>query len=1219
MSLLHALECSHRLEEICERFGFFATPRWRGEAPVALEIAIEAFARVRIGGLPLGGAALHGRCAGGLRADERALHIEWSDPQADLPALERDLLALFEGLMVADPASFYEKPRRVVSVPSSGELPQSKATLERFYGGDFLPREKKPAVIDLARSQGPWLRSIDQEPLQIIDAASQIASLASGVRPDAVQRALDEGAFDALVLAAGDAQHEPSAQAFDGLRAALSAVASFGLEHACFTNGGSEANEKAFHIARLNGPGGRRVLAFEGAFHGRTLLPLYATWNRSKRSAFQLDGFEATFLTLPALEDAYNDPPIPALWRQAWANPEGARAEFKGSAPDLDAEVDALCAVEAAIREGDVLAVIIEPYQCEGGDRTASRRFFNGLRALTRGYGVPLIFDEVQSGFGLSGKPFWHQNFNLIDAEGRPDAPDLVTGAKRAQLGYVLSRWPDPAPGFAHAASALRGQLHLETLLTHPGHQGRARQQLDALVEAFPTLVSQPRAFGDAFAFDLPNATIANQLIAQRFYRGYMVYIAGERTLRYRLNRSMTVAEVDRIFEVIHSSLSALIAQAGGLGDDLIERISAQTVPAWVPGAPPRHRRILPDLEALLQTPTGLNADRILSVRGELSAAQRALGAAALGLAPSEGRGARAVEAARAADAVVFHRAVGVPLRHWLADALGTRLRRVEAAQFDALSAQIEQVEIESYEPARRDSLAYLRTLVEAKDSICLIAEDPQGLVGFAFSAPLELFTDQHGPAEDAHRGVGNTLYSADITVAPRARRQGLGLRMKLAQIAHALPMRDDAGAPRYRFITGRNRVGHAEAMWRLNQSLGAYEVGLYMGQYGELEGIARYYRIPLRRFDRGAAPARYDDGLLDLASGVWMPTGEAHPHLQHARRLGVFDEAALTKLTVSNFITPAYARAAEYLRAIAPQANPHMYFTSCADEMVDKTLRALKFHRAEGQIAVGFEGGYFGTNTAACRSLSGEGGTGPEEGHFGWPILAHPAQNLGACLAGLDTLVAERGPEAILGVFIESVQWRTGRALDAASWAALCAWRDRTGVPLVLSETTTGLYRNGTGRFFWVDGMAEGADVVLWWAGGQIGHIFSNDRSFVAKPLTLISTWDGDELSATRLLWQMYVARDVDVGALSEALDRALQNLPAGVRAGGLGLYRSLLCESEAAAEQLYVELLQCGVTVGHVEGAALIVSPALSITERQIKSFGLALREIAAQRAEA
>ena len=1235
MNRLLSLEYQHRLEEVCERFGFFARPLDSADATAGLLVPAEQFARLRVAGRRLTPARLRNLAfSSALECDEKGLHLTWQKGQRSPQAMEEALLRLFGLLLPHDPAAFLERPRREVRVPTEGTLPESAVFLERFYGKNFLPREKKAPVIDLARSQGPYLRSVDADPLQIIDAASQIASLAAGVRPDAVQRALDDGEFDALLPGSPSEADPAAAVAFAGLRDALLKVASPGLEHVCFTNGGSEANEKALHLARLHGPGGRRVLAFEGAFHGRTLVPLYATWNPAKRAAFQIPGFEATFLKMPWQVDPYGDPPIPAGWRTAWADPSGPRAELRSGDAELDGEIEALCAVEASILEGDVMAVLVEPYQCEGGDQSASRRFFHGLRALTRGHGVPLIFDEVQSGFGLSGKPFWHQRFKLIDAAGKPDGPDLVTGAKRAQVGYVLSRWPDPSPTPAHAASALRGRLHLEYLLARPGHEARARQQLSELMGKFGDIFSNPRAFGDAFAIDLPNNAIANHLIAQRFYRGYMVYIAGERTLRYRLNRGMSVADVDRIFDVIEASTHALIEQAGGRGEHLIERMTAMKAPAWAP-AKPTKGTAAPTLAQVLADASAATADRVLGLLGELCEEDRENGAAALGLSLKLARGDSARAAITAADPQAFEHRVGVSLEQWAADALGTRVRRIAPRDFDGLASHIKRLEEESYEPARRDSLAYLRTLVEAADSVCLVAEDPTGLLGIAFAAPLELFGDQDGPLQDPHRGRNDTLYSADITVSPRARRRGLGRRLRVSVLGEALKLRDEHARPRYAYVTGRNRVGRAEAMWRINQAFGAYEVDLHMGQYGELEGIARYYRIPLRRADRRAfssaggadrrafssaggadrrafAPHGSAPALLDFAEGIRRPTGAAHPSLVHAAQIGVFDEPALTKLTVSNFITPAYARAAEYLQAIAPAGNQHLYFTSCQDEMVDKSLRALKHQRGQGRIAVGFAAGFFGTATAASRSLSGGGGTAPDEGYFGWPILPHPNANPAATVAALDALVAAEGAEALLGVYIETVQERTGVALSNAAWQALCAWRDRTGVPLVLSETTTGLYRNGRGRFFWVDTVSGDADIVLWWAGGQTGHVFSNDRTYVSTPLTLISTWDGDELSATRLLWQMYAAGYVDPIDRSAELEATL--VGAGVEAGalgGLGLYRTLHLTGDRAA-RLQTALAMLGVQVGRPQPDTLAFAPPITVSAADLSAFGKALRTV-------
>ncbi len=1193
MNLLARLEMQHRLEEVAERFGLRLDV-----ADDALHLPFARLSHARVEGRPLDlERGARRAAAAGLEVAGEGLRLPLD---GDAQAAEDALLAFLSPLLEADPKAFLGMPVPRIHVPADGSLPQSAVWLERFYGGDFLPREKKPAVVDLRHCQGPFLRSVDDDPLQIVDAASQIASLAAGFRPGRVQAALDEGAFDPYLVAAHDVRSPEAAPAVEAFVEGLLEVAAPGLEHVCLVNGGAEANEKAFHIAQRHGPGGKRVLAFEGSFHGRTLLSLYATWNPVKRAPYELPGYEATFLPWPAPEDPYADPPIPAGWRHHWSNPERGPATW-GSDPLLQTEAAILEKLAAEIRAGDVLCCVVEPYQCEGGDRPATRRFFHGLRALTRAHGVPLIFDEVQIGFGLSGRAFWHHWLRLVDVDGRPDAPDLVTGAKRAQVGYVLSRWPDPDPGPTHVASALRGAIHLDIVSTRTTHALHADQRLEKLVHRWPDVVSRPRVYGDAFAFDLPDGVVANKLIAQRFYRGYMVYIAGENTLRYRMNRAMRVKDVDAIFDAIEASIEAMVTAAGGPGPDLAARMAAVEVPEW--SAPPKkgEEKPPPTVTEVLLDETGARADVVMEDFGTLHPGDRAAGTAYLGL-PADVRGTAARQAIAEADADAFEAAVGVPLLRFAADVYGTRVRRIDVRDFDALADQIYRLEAETYEPIRQEPLADLRVIVAAADSVCLVAEDPQGLVGMAFAAPLELWPDLDGPRQDPHRGADNTLYSADLTVAGRVRGRGVGRRLRVATLREALRLRHADGRPRYAYVTGRNKLADATAMWTLNRRFGAYEVDIFAHQYDRRDGMARYYRIPLRRHDRRALAAPTEPpARLDLGCGVHLPLGVGHPALDRARDLGVFDEPALTKLTVSNFITPGFARYAEYVRAIAPAGNAHLYFTSCPDEMVDKSIRALKHNRKDGRLVVGVEGGFHGTNTAAARSL-----TDGADAHFDWPRVPHPGDDGSACVAALDALVEAHGAEALIGVYLESVQARTGRSLTPAAWKALCAWRDRTGVPLVLQETTTGLYRNGAGRFFWVDAVEGDADVVLWWAGGQIGHVFSNDRTFVPKPLTLISTWDGDELSAARLLRAMYVARGLDAAERATALDAALER--AGAEAAGAGLYRVLTLEAERA-DAVAARLAEAGIALHRPTPTALVVAPPLTVTDESLARLAAVL----------
>lgn len=1231
------------LEEVAERFHLelepVATPDGR-----TLRLPFWRVTSLRHNGRPLAdlGAIEALAARHGFSVDDGGIAIT---PARDA---EERLRGLCTELMEHDPEAFFRLPSRDIQIPASGDLPESRAWLERYYGDGFTVREKKNVVFDLGRSQGPYLRSVDRDALQIIDAASQIATLPAGARPGLVQAALDEGRLDEHLLSAQDTRPQDATATAEFAKAVV-ALGSPRLKHLSLTNGGSEAIEKALHLARryggvMGGPGrrlgapvGTRIVAFEGSFHGRTLLPLFSTWNEEKRAPYQLAGFETLWAPFPATAPGV-DATFPSGWQAAWSDPKGPRdftldAPASGEDPEVDrtrlaSELAALRVVESHLARGDVFALLLEPYQCEGGDRAATLRFFSAIRALTRAYGVPFVFDEVQSGFGLSGSFFWHRRFWLTDAHGQPDGPDLIAGAKRAQTGYVLSRWPDPYPTWAHSASVLRGRIHVDILEPAVTLAGIVADGLERLVQKYPRLVTHARAVGDAFAFDLPTPAIANHLIEQRFYRGLMVYIAGEKTLRYRLNRATGARDVDRIIDGIDRSLAALLDQAGLAPGDAIDdthlvALSAQKAPKWI--APPRHApRALPTLDALLDTGSRDLADKILRRLGQLETSDRAACLAELGLS-GDARGASAIPALRKADPATFEARTGIPLQRVAADLLGTRVRAIAPSEVDAYLRAITDLEHISYEPARRDRTAYLKLVAESKDAVVVLAEDPQGMVGMSFAGPLELFWGTDGPRQDPNLGRGNTLYSADITVSPDARGRGIGWRLRLAQLTEAVRMRK-GGKPRYDFISGRNRVGSADAMWAINREFRAYTVAIYHDQYGELGGRARYYRMPLRRHDRRGAPATPRSRVTALSHGIAQPTGATHPLLEHALATGVFDEPALTKLTLSNFITRPMVRWAEAWRTLLPKGMAHLYTTSALDELTDKTIRVLKHNRRAGQLAVGLTGGYFGHTTAACRSLTdfstfpGPGGRplAPDaEGFFGWPHVPHPVDGgANRTVAALDALVQKHGAEALIGVFVEAVQARTGSVLSPADWEALCEFRDRTGVPLVLSEHTTALGRSGKG-FFWADDQAGTADVVHLWAGGQHGHLFMGDRTFEKKPLAFISTWDGDELSATRLLWQIAAVREHaargDLAARIAQVDAAVDRL--GLDARGQGLYRVIhlaparldLLEKRLALAELHIERLLPD---------RFVFAPPLTIDGRDLDRFFQTLQDVLKQR---
>jgi 4-aminobutyrate aminotransferase/(S)-3-amino-2-methylpropionate transaminase len=185
----------------------------------------------------------------------------------------------------------------------------------------------------------------------------------------------------------------------------LLAVAPFsGPAKAAFFNAGAEAVENAIKIARA---ATRRpaVIAFDGAFHGRTMLALTLT---SKTHPYK----------------AGLGPFAPEVYRVPFPY------EYRGVTTD-----HALSALERAftthVARETVAAIIVEPVQGEGGFVVAPRDFMRGLREICDREGIVLVADEVQTGFGRTGTMFAVEQYGI--------EPDLMTVAKSIAAGLPLS------------------------------------------------------------------------------------------------------------------------------------------------------------------------------------------------------------------------------------------------------------------------------------------------------------------------------------------------------------------------------------------------------------------------------------------------------------------------------------------------------------------------------------------------------------------------------------------------------------------------------------------------------------------------------------------------------------------------------------------------------------------------------------------------------------
>ncbi|HEY5944855.1 MAG TPA: aldehyde dehydrogenase family protein, partial [Kofleriaceae bacterium] len=1028
-------------------------------------------------------------------------HLANCLPPVDLDRLERQ----HTGEEDAETArNLVDTPRPMTLLrPKGGVLPDSAALLARLYAGDRVPKEKKPPVFDHLRSAGPWMVSVDPEPLSVLDGMSQTATVVGGFAEDPVARAYTEGEFGDTLVTNEDSSVRETWAAIDYANVLRQLVP--GLPHVTFVASGAEANEKAMALCRINAarPNATKVLAFEGSFHGRTWLSLHATHSPSKRKPFELDGYQCTFAPFPVWETPGDEPAAPSGFYAAAANGDlEDLVERFGDAKDdplLAAEVASLAAVHEAIKGGDYACVIIEPMQSEGGDRYATERFFRALRLLTRRHQTYLVFDEVQVGFGLGGPFAWHSKFRLLSARGQQDYPDAVTFAKRAQVGVVMSRFADPEHASVHNASLVRGRIHADMVSTSHNAERIEKlvtPRLAQLARAYPHLVQHPRAAGYAFAFELPTSQQLEAFISQRFWRGAVVFAAGTRTARYRLSDSFLAREIDLLFETIRRSLSWLDAHP------------ERKPPEWEDQPAP----------APMKQP------------------------------PSEVR-----------YRIVPH---------------------VEAGPF--LPAILD-IEYQVYEPARRTPPVEIRAAIEDMDGSLIVAEAPGPgaaaawqLVGFAIGAPLEQTKDVEGCDDDPMLGKHNTMYSVSITVAPSYQSSGIGRKLKELQLRDALARKRVDGSMRYRYVTGRNRVGRTAEMTHLNRVFGAHVVSVLTGQYEDPEGQAIYYRIPLGAFApdpvvKQEVVRRRDTALadetpieIDLASGLTRPFASGPRSLRDAEARGLLFGPAVNKLTLMNYVTPGAVRAVEWLSALVPELS-HVYLTSSRDECIDKALRLIKCTRKTAQVAIGLDGGYYGHTVATCRSLSDPSTHRGGPGHFDWPRVPHPAAGTAATIQALrDAVAAAGGPSKVLGFVYELVQERTGQVLPKDFIDALAALRKELDLPLIAVETTTHSYRSGLGPFM-STAIGLVPDVLAWWGGGQTGYLHTSSRWFVGAPLTLVSTWDGDELSLVRQHHQLRAARHIDVAARSRALDEVLGSLR-GAKASGLGAYRVIDGPAELA-----------------------------------------------------
>jgi len=414
-------------------------------------------------------------------------------------------------------------------------------------------------VLDLDQSQGAW--AVDSlSGNRYLDFASFYGSNPLGYRhPKMLEAGVQERLARAATVKVANPDFYTTYYA-EFVETLARTAAPPELPHYFFVEGGALAVENGMKAAfdwkaRKNQAAGRaavgsQILHFEQAFHGRAGYTLSVT-NTDPTKTLHFPKFDW--------------PRVPA--------PKLSFPLSRHLADAVESERASLAAVQAAFdqRGHEIAAILIEPIQCEGGDNHFRSEFLAGLRRIADEREALLIFDEVQTGVGLTGAWWAFQKLGV--------QPDVLCFAKKMQVGGILvsrridevdsvfavpsrisSTWGGSLVDMVRATRILE-IVEEDRLLENITLRGaELRRGLELLAERLPEL-ENARGLGALCAVDLPSAEVRNRVLKRCLDEQLIVLACGQRSLRFRpfLNiDSESVAECLLRFErAVRSVLGA--------------------------------------------------------------------------------------------------------------------------------------------------------------------------------------------------------------------------------------------------------------------------------------------------------------------------------------------------------------------------------------------------------------------------------------------------------------------------------------------------------------------------------------------------------------------------------------------------------------------------------------------------------------------------------------
>ncbi|SVA42748.1 uncharacterized protein METZ01_LOCUS95602 [marine metagenome] len=331
------------------------------------------------------------------------------------------------------------------------------------------------------------------------------------------------------------------------------------LPHSFYIEGGGLAVENALktafdwkvrkNIEKGKGEKGGKVIHLEECFHGRTGYTLSLTDSPDKRKTNYFPKFDWPRIINPKIQFPLND-----------ENMENVKK----------VEQQSIKQIEDALKNypDDIAAIILEPIQGEGGDNHFRYEYLNKIMELSLENEFLLIFDEIQTGVGITGRMWAHQNFNGI-------IPDIISFGKKTQCCGIFagerieevdnnvfnmsSRLNSTWGG--NLADMVRFSIYLEIieqedLVKNAKELGEyLLDHLEKLQSEYSHLVSNSRGLGLFCAFDLPDSESRDKIARYIFEEGAIVLGSGVRSIRFRPHLNIKRSEIDLGIEKIKKAL----------------------------------------------------------------------------------------------------------------------------------------------------------------------------------------------------------------------------------------------------------------------------------------------------------------------------------------------------------------------------------------------------------------------------------------------------------------------------------------------------------------------------------------------------------------------------------------------------------------------------------------------------------------------------------------